>query len=330
MDEPLPAPPREPHRLVFLGTPAMAVPPLRALHAAGFDIALVVTGADKRRGRRAEPTASPVKQAASELGLTVTHDLADVPGASADLGVVVAYGRILRRPLLEALPTVNLHFSLLPRWRGAAPVERAILAGDERTGVCVMAVEEGLDTGGVFARAELPIGAESTAEDLGRELADMGATVLVDALRAGLVDPQPQVGEPVYAHKLGPDDLRLRWDDRAGDVARTVRVGGAWTTFRGRRLKVHRVRARPNPEAGQIEVPLAPGELAGDRVGTGDGEVQLLEVQPEGKAKVAATAWLNGARPAPGERLGDSTYEGARVDDGPAFTPGSERPVARS
>ncbi|HEX2578546.1 MAG TPA: methionyl-tRNA formyltransferase, partial [Aquihabitans sp.] len=210
--EPLPAPPRHPRRLVFLGTPEMAVPPLAALVDAGFEVALVVTGADKRRGRRARPSPTPVKLAAVERGLPVSHDLADVPGVGADLGVVVAYGRILRRSLLEQLPMVNLHFSLLPRWRGAAPVERALLAGDERTGVCVMAVEEGLDTGGVHARAELAIRRSSTAEELGRQLSELGSTLLVETLQRGLGAPQPQVGEVTYAAKLTTDDLRLRWD----------------------------------------------------------------------------------------------------------------------
>lgn len=277
----------------------MAVPPLHALCDAGFEVALVVTGADKRRGRRAEPTPTPVKLAAIERGLPVSHDLADVPGVGADLGVVVAYGRILRRDLLEALPMVNLHFSLLPRWRGAAPVERAILAGDERTGVCVMAVEEGLDTGGVYARADLAIRRTSTAEELGRQLTELGSPLLVETLRNGLGDPVPQEGEPTYAAKIGPDDLRLRWERPAAELDRLVRVGGAWTTFRGRRLKVGRVRAWPDdPRRGE------PGELHGDRVTTGRGVLQLLEVQPEGRQPSAFGAWANGARPTEGEPLG--------------------------
>ncbi|HRA35850.1 MAG TPA: methionyl-tRNA formyltransferase, partial [Acidimicrobiales bacterium] len=141
---------------MYFGTPEIAVPPLRALAAAGFDVALVVTGADKRRGRRGAPTPTPVKAAALELGVEVTDDPDRAATVGADLGVVVAYGRILRRPLLERIPLVNLHFSLLPRWRGAAPVERAILAGDTTTGVCVMAVEEGLDTGPVYDTVRVP------------------------------------------------------------------------------------------------------------------------------------------------------------------------------
>ena len=297
---PLPAAPAHPRRLVYLGTPEIAVAPLEALCAAGFEVALVVTGADKRRGRRAEPSPTPVKLAALGLGLPISHDLADVAGVGADLGVVVAYGRIIRRPLLEVLPMINLHFSLLPRWRGAAPVERAILAGDERTGVCVMAVEEGLDTGGVYARAEIGIRRSSTVPELAAQLSGIGSSLLVDTLQAGLGTPEPQVGEPVYASKIGPDDLRLRWDVPAVDSARVVRVGGAWTTFRDKRLKVHEARAWPGEDQS-----FGVGELHGDRVATALGDLQLIEVQPEGKARTSFADWSNGARPEPGERLGD-------------------------
>ncbi|QXC61893.1 hypothetical protein KSP35_03420 [Aquihabitans sp. G128] len=296
---PLPLPPAHPRRLVYLGTPEMAVAPLRALHAAGYEVALVVTGADKRRGRRAEPSPTPVKLAAIELGLQVSHDLADVPAVGADLGVVVAYGRIIRRPLLEVLPMVNLHFSLLPRWRGAAPVERALLAGDERTGVCVMAVEEGLDTGGVYASVDLAIRRTSTAAELGAQLTDIGSRLLVDTLAAGLGTAVPQEGEPTYAAKLGPADLHLPWERPAVELDRVVRVGGAWTTFRGKRLKVLRSRPWPADPA-----PGAPGELHADRAATGHGTLQLLDVQPEGKAATAFGDWANGARPAAGELLG--------------------------
>src|SRR4051812_473977 len=155
---PLAVPPRYPRRLVYLGTPEMAVPPLRALHAAGHELALVVSRPDKRRGRGGLLVPSPVKAAALDLGVPVTDRPDDATEVGADLGVVVAYGRIIKRPVLERLAMINLHFSSLPRWRGAAPVERALLAGDPTTGVCVMAVEEGLDTGGVYARSELAIG----------------------------------------------------------------------------------------------------------------------------------------------------------------------------
>ncbi|MBX3313476.1 MAG: methionyl-tRNA formyltransferase [Actinobacteria bacterium] len=294
---PLPTPPVNPTRLVYFGTPTMAVPPLAALVDAGFDVALVVTGADKRRGRRAEPTPTPVRIEAMRRGIPVTHDPDDAAGVDADLGVVVAFGRILRRPLLERLPMVNLHFSLLPRWRGAAPVERAIMAGDERTGVCVMAVEEGLDTGAVYARRELTVRRGSTAAALGEQLTVVGASLLVDTLRAGLRDPEPQLGPPVYAEKIRAADLELDWDRSAVDLDRVVRVGGAWTTFRDKRLKV--VDAR----AGDVGSG-SPGELHGDVVACGEGGLRLVVVQPEGKAEQPFAAWVNGARPTDGERLG--------------------------
>lgn len=295
----LPRPPRRPLRLAYLGTPDMAVPPLVALHDAGFDITLVVTGPDKKRGRRAAPTPTPVKYAAIELGLPVSHDADDVADVDAELGVVVAYGQILRRPLLERLPMVNLHFSLLPRWRGAAPVERAILAGDARTGVCVMAVEEGLDTGAVYARSELAIRRSSTADELGRQLTTLGSRLLVDTLQAGLPDPEPQTGETTYAAKIGPADLELDWTTGAVELHRVVRVGGAWTTFRGQRMKVHAARPWPD-ETGDGPI----GALRGDRVTTGSGTLQLIDVQLPGKARAPFRDWANGARPGDDDVLG--------------------------
>ena len=182
-----------PRRLVFLGTPEMAVPPLRALVAAGFDVALVITRIDKRRGRGSQLMPSAVKAAALELGLPVSHSVDDVLAAGADLGVVVAFGQLIKPHVLEALPMVNLHFSLLPRWRGAAPVERAMLAGDSATGVCLMQLEEGLDTGPVYTCEVVPIGGTTTATELRRTLVDVGTRMLVDKLRAGLGTPQPQL-----------------------------------------------------------------------------------------------------------------------------------------
>ena len=300
---PLPRPPTHPQRLVYLGTPELAVPPLEALHAAGFEIALVVTGADKRRGRGSTTTPTPVKLAALALGLPVSHDVADAAEAGADLGVVVAFGQLLRRPLLEVLPLVNLHFSLLPRWRGAAPVERAILAGDGRTGVCVMAVEEGLDTGGVYARSELVIRQTNTADELGAQLTEVGSALLVSTLRAGIGDPVPQEGEVTYAHKLTSEDRHLDWERPAEELDRVVRVGGAWTTFRGRRLKV----LDAVLEGGADGPAAAPGVIDGNRVAAGSGALRLVTVQPEGRAPVAVGDWLRGARPEPGERLGGAS-----------------------
>ena len=286
-------------RLAFLGTPDIAVPPLRALVEAGHDVVLVVTRADRRRGRGSATSPSPVKAAALELGLPVSHDIDDLlMSRDAELGVVVAYGRIIKPHVLAALPMVNVHFSLLPRWRGAAPVERALLAGDVVTGVCVMDVEEGLDTGAVYACRELPIGPTATAADLRAELVDVGTRLLVDVLSQPLPEPTPQAGTTTYADKITPEELELRWDRPAGELARWVRVGGTWTTFRGRRLKVHEVAV--TPDGGE------PGILGADSatVGTGDGGLRLVRVQPEGKSVMTWSDFANGAHPRARERLG--------------------------
>jgi methionyl-tRNA formyltransferase len=297
MNAPVPEPV---HRLVYLGTPAAAVAPLEALLDAGFEVALVVSRADAKRGRGGRLQPSPVKAAALERGVPVTDRIEDVAEAHADLGVVVAYGRIIRPPVLDVVPMVNLHFSLLPRWRGAAPVERAILAGDDRTGVCLMAVEEGLDTGGVFGRVELDIGPDDTADALRARLVDVGSALLVDHLRVGLGRPEPQVGEPTYADKIRPSELEIDWSEPAELVHRWVRVGGAWTTFRGKRLKIWRT-TLVDPTAAPA---LAPGQIDGLAIGTGDGTIELVDVQPEGRARQPATAWRNGAQPGPPDQLG--------------------------
>ena len=287
-------------RLAYLVSPAAAVPPLHALLAEGHEVKIVVTQPDRRRGRGVELVPTPVKAAAVEAGLPVTDKVDDVLGAGAELGVVVAYGRLIKPHVLEQLPMINLHFSLLPRWRGAAPVERAILAGDTETGVCVMALEEGLDTGPVYRREVVPIGADETADQLRHRLVEVGTTLLVETLGQGLGDPEPQVGEPTYAAKIEVDELRLDWDRPVVELHRLVRIGRAWTTFRGRRLRVLQARIAD----AEASTPAA-GVIEGLLVGTGDGGVlELVEVQPEGKPPMPARAWVNGAHPQPGEQLG--------------------------
>jgi methionyl-tRNA formyltransferase len=296
----LPPAPAHPRRLAFLGTPETAVPPLRALHAAGYEIPVVVSRADKRRGRGGQLQPSPVKAVALELGLPVADDVDEVLGAGADLGVVVAFGRIIKPHVLAQLPMVNLHFSLLPRWRGAAPVERAILAGDAVTGVDLMVVEEGLDTGGIYSEVEVPIGPDETATELRERLVRAGTSLLVDSLASGLGDPRPQVGDTVYAAKIEPAELEIDWLQDATTIHRLVRIGGAWTTIGGKRLKVWRTRLDP----AATDAALAPGALDGTAVGTGAGRIELLEVQPEGKGRLDAAAWHNGARIEAGTVLG--------------------------
>lgn len=263
---------------------------------------MVVTRVDKRRGRGSERGPSPVKATALELGLPVTSRPDEVLDAHVELGVVVAFGRLIKPPLLGAVPLVNVHFSLLPRWRGAAPVERAILAGDTETGVCLMELDEGLDTGGVYACEQVRIGADETAGELRDVLSETGARLLVERLTgglAGLGEARPQVGTPTYAAKIEPADLRLDWQRPAQELHRVVRAGRAWTLWRGRRLLV--LRARPEP----AQPGLAPGEIDGERVGTGAGILRLVQVQPEGRPPMAAADWARGARTRPGETLGE-------------------------
>ncbi len=296
---------------MYLGTPDVAVPPLGALHAAGFEVPLVVTRPDTRRGRGSASAPSPVKEAARELGIEVDHDLARVADVGADLAVVVAYGRIIPRAVLEQLPMVNLHFSLLPRWRGAAPVERALLAGDARTGVCLMEVAEGLDTGGVYAMAETPISADDTLATLRSRLVVMGTELLISRLTTSLGRPVPQEGEVTHAAKIDPAEYRIDWSRPAVELDRLVRLGGAHTSWRGKRLKVWSARpvgpAVPDALDGFVPGAVVGGTGAGDAgllVAAGDGGLEILEVQPEGKARQPVADWRNGARPAVGDRFG--------------------------
>ena len=288
------APPESIRRIAYLGTPDLAIPPLRALAEAGYDVPLVVSMPDRRRGRGKDLMPSPVKAAAVDLGLPVTDDLADletlIAAEAVDLAVVVAYGRIIPAALLERLAFVNIHFSLLPRWRGAAPVERAILAGDETTGVCLMDLDVELDTGAVYRRAETPIDPDETLDELRGRLVEIGTRQLVDALADGLGEAAPQHGEPVYARKITADEREIDWDQSAVAIHRRVRVGGAFTTWQGKRFKIHQTRLAADD--GGIVVP------------TGDGELELLEVQPEGKPRMDAAAWANGARWTRDQRFG--------------------------
>ena len=259
---------------------------------------LVVSQPDKKRGRGGALLPSPVKAAAKELGLPVTARVDDLLQAGAELGVVVAYGRLVKPHVLAVLPMVNIHFSLLPRWRGAAPVERAILAGDAVTGVCVMALEEGLDTGPVYACEERAIGEEETLDELRARLTEIGTRMLVDLLASGLPEPRAQEGEPTYAAKIEPEEHHLDWTRPAVELHRVIRLGQAWTTFRGRRMRVLRARLSARADIGPGEI--NPTALV---VGAGEGALELVDVQPEGKGPQPAAAWRNGARLRPGERF---------------------------
>ena len=286
-------------KLAFLGTPEVAAATLRELVAAGHDLCAVVTRPDARRGRGGEVGPSPVKAAAVQLGLPVLHKAGEVVGTGAELGVVVAYGRIIKPDVLAEVPMVNVHFSLLPRWRGAAPVERAVLEGDAKTGVSLMQLDEGLDTGPVYGRAEVSIGPDETVPELRDRLGRLGNQLLLGALAAGFPTPVAQVGEPTYALKVEPAELRLDFAKPATVCHRVARVGRAWTTWRGKRLIVHSARLVDEGQA------FPPGQIHGSVVGTADGALELLVVQPEGKALMSGADWARGARLQPGERLGE-------------------------
>ena len=295
-DPVLARPPARPKRLAFLGTPDVAVEPLRALVGAGFDVVLVISGPDKRRGRGGALSPSPVKAAALELGLTVSDSLDDVLEADVDLAVVVAYGRIIPAAILARIPMINIHFSLLPRWRGAAPVERALLAGDTETGVCVMDVGVELDTGGIHARSTTAISPDDSLESLRARLVDLGSRLLVDTLGKGLGEAEPQSGEVSYAAKIRPEEREIEWSASASDLDRLVRLGGAWTRFRGARLKIH--------EATVVAGAGEPGAIDGLVVACGDGALELGVVQPEGRGRIDAASWRNGVHLTPEDRLG--------------------------
>ncbi|MYB25463.1 MAG: methionyl-tRNA formyltransferase [Acidimicrobiia bacterium] len=286
-------------RLVYFGTPELAVAPLRALCDAGFDVILAVTGPDRRRSRRGAAEPSPVSRAAAALGIPVTHFAEDAPvaAAGADGAVVVAYGRLIGADVLAALPAVNAHFSLLPRWRGAAPMERAILAGDQVTGVSLMALTETLDAGPLYAQQATPIGADETLAELRDRLVALSCPLLVEWLRAGPRHPVPQAGEATWAAKIGDDELGLDWDRPAVELHRRVRLGRAWTTLAGERLRILRASVVPSHSG-------PAGILDGLVAGTAAGGLRLDEVQSAGRRAMPAGDWRRGARLEAACRLG--------------------------
>jgi methionyl-tRNA formyltransferase len=281
-------------RVAFLGTPEAAVPTLRALVEAGHNVDIVITRPDRRRGRGSELSASPVKVAAESLGLRVAHRLSDLDSVSVERGIVVAFGALIPAAVLERTPMLNVHFSLLPRWRGAAPVERAILAGDAETGVSVMTLEVELDTGPVHLERRVAI-EEKTLKELLVELSSVGAGALVEVLASTslLANASPQSGEVVYAAKLTKEDFHLTPSVVREELLRTVRLGRAFTFVHGRRLLVE-VAARSS----EIGVDVAQVTRRGDVVllGAVGGAVALLRVRPEGKGSMDAQAWWAGAR----------------------------------
>jgi len=299
-------------RAAFLGTPSAAIPSLAALMDV-TDVVMVVTRSDSAKGRSGKPTPTPVKVAATEWGLPVVQPESRgeldnlLQEAKIDVGVVVAYGRILSPAALISAPAgfVNVHFSLLPRWRGAAPVERAILEGDASTGVTLMHVDEGLDTGPVIAAVETPIAPDETGGSLTGRLAYLGGMLIDDAmseLLAGRLDSAPQLRAGVtIANRLDRSEGRIESSWTVDYAERAIRAfsprPGAWFSIEGTRCRVHR--ASFSDEA------VTPGTIAPFNgvavLGLDGGSLALELVQPAGKAAMTGTAWLNGRRGASGQ-----------------------------
>jgi len=308
-------------RLVFFGTPDFAVPSLRGLAGEGFDVAAVVTQPDRPHGRsRSQLVAPPVKEAALAEGLPVLQP--EQPNDPAfldalrpyepDLGVVVAYGHILRPALLE-LPTrgmINVHASLLPALRGAAPIQHAIMQGLEETGVTIMQMAAGMDTGPILHQVSTPVASDETGGELEIRLAETGGLALIEALallEAGVLVPRAQDdGRATYAPKLSVESARIDWAASAVTVARFIRGldprPGAWTELRGKRIKLFGARA-----AGSAPANAEPGQIvetdAALLAATGDDVLQILDVQPEGKGRLAAADWVRGRGAHPGDRF---------------------------
>lgn len=312
-------------RLVFAGTPEVALPSLEALQGSSHELVAVVTRPDAPAGRNRRPQRSPVGAWADERGievLTPAHpkeqSFVDALTALApDCVPVVAYGALVP-PKVLAIPRhgwINLHFSLLPAWRGAAPVQHAILHGDELTGAAVFQLEAGLDTGPVYGSVVEKIGPTDTAGDLLGRLSVAGAGLLVsvlDAIEAGTARAVPQPTDGIsHAPKITVEDARVRWTDPAFAVDRRIRActpaPGAWTEFRGERLKLSPVRLRPAGDPTTPASPFAPGELRVEKsrvlVGTGTEPVELGLVRAAGKRQMPAADWARGVRVEPGERL---------------------------
>ena len=323
-------------RLVFAGTPDVAVPSLEAVWASSHDVVAVLTRPDAPAGRGRSLVASPVKIRAMELGLEILTPArtGDQPfqdrlrELAPDACPIVAYGGLIPQSAL-VIPThgwINLHFSLLPAWRGAAPVQRAIMAGDEVSGATTFLLDQGLDTGATFGVMTEAITATDTAGDLLARLAQGGAGLLVatlDALEVGDLQAVPQPGEGVsLAPKISVVDARICWNTPALAIDRHIRgctpSPGAWTGFRGERLKIHPVTlALPLPGAHDLLGAVVPaqGEVVAPaavvatkravQVGTASGRVQLGMVQPQGKKPMAAADWARGVRIEPGEKFAD-------------------------
>jgi methionyl-tRNA formyltransferase len=308
-------------RLVFAGTPTFAERALAGLLSAGHDVALVLTQADRPAGRGMQLRASEVKRTAQRYGLPV-HQPASLKAAEACAAlsdarahamVVAAYGLILPQPVLDLFPLgcINIHASLLPRWRGAAPIQRAILAGDAQTGISIMRMDAGLDTGPVYATEALPILARDTAASLHDRLAELGARLLVDTLpriAAGALQPRPQAQSGVtYAHKITKREAELDWQRSAVELERQVRAFDPFpvanTRLRNETLRVWSAAVAADAGGGAAGTLALIDEEA--IVQCGQGALRLEELQRAGGKRMPARELLRGLALRPGERLGE-------------------------
>lgn len=302
-------------RVIFMGTPDFSVPVLDALVAAGHDIACVYCQPPRPAGRGKKDRATPVHARAEALGLPVRHPAslkspeaqAEFAAVGADIAVVVAYGLILPQPVLDAPRhgCLNIHASLLPRWRGAAPIHRAIMAGDAETGVCIMQMEAGLDTGPVLLRAATPIAATETTGTLHDRLSDLGAKLITRALnQLETLTPQPQPTQGVtYATKIDKSEAAVDWTRPATEISRQIRglspFPGAWTTLNGDRIKL--LGTAPATGQGTAGTVLDTAFA----VACGTGALRITRAQRAGKGAQDAASFLNGLPLPPGTRLGD-------------------------
>lgn len=313
-------------KVVFLGTPQFAVPTLEAIVAAGHEVAAVYTQPDRPKGRGQELALSPVKIAALHMGLFVCQPervrrpevVTELADFGADVMVVVGYGQIIPQAVIDLprLGIVNVHASLLPRWRGAAPIQWSIASGDSTTGVTTMMINAGLDTGDILLQSRTSIGNEENALGLGARLSQMGAELLIATLALLEKDACPRVpqidSEATLARILRKEDGLIDWRRTAREICDRARGflpwPGAWTWFRGQRFNVWKCRPVPSTEwmVGEA-LPPALMHAVGKRLlaGTGSGVLELLEVQVEGRKRVPAEAFLNGTRLSGDDMLGE-------------------------
>ena len=309
-------------RIMFMGTPEFAVPVLEALIAAGHEVVLAVTQPDKAAGRSKTPVPPPVKLCAEAHGIPIFQPervrrpeaMAELEKVEADLGVVVAFGQILPQALLD-LPVhgcFNVHASLLPMYRGASPINHVILAGEKESGVTVMQMDAGIDTGSILLQEAVPIEEDETAETLADKLSQLGARMIVEAigkLEDGTLTHTPQAGETCYAGMLKKEMGLIDWKQAAEVIGRQIRGllpwPGSWTFREGRKIIIKKA----VPEARDVLPNLVPGTvLKADRSGlliqTGQGALRILSLQPEGKKEMDWKAFLNGSHVKEGEQWG--------------------------